>query len=202
LDVAGYVRSVLAGTSEEWPERDEVIELSSRVPVRSIREELATIAGGPGSDAFRATVALAEAGDARAAPALLEAAESGDEQAAELLARLDVTAVAEDVRDLIGRLPRPVPPTESGTESSRARLYEAADAGMRRFWLALALARAGDDDELRAFVEDERAGRAITPLFWGQPEVGWARIRAGGPVPDILRPPSGDEEPAEGGPPR
>ena len=183
--VARYVVNVLADATR--PERTDVIALAARVPSRSVRERLAELAIGGGSDALPAAISLAAIHDSRAVEPLLEAAERADTEAMEALASVDVSSVASRVHALLDATSSVAPPELSGTaERRRSLLYEAADAGLRRFWLALALARSGDEGPLRSFVEDHRDGRVELSLFWGQPEVGWAAIRAGGPVPAVL----------------
>jgi hypothetical protein len=165
---------------------ESAFEIAAKIPVRSVREHLAQIAEAGGPNALAAAGSLASVQDGRGAPVLLAAARDGSEWAAQQLAGIDLSGHLQELREVLAAVPRPPVPQGSGTEESRNAGYAAGSAGSRRFWLALALARNGDDSELRAFLDDEREGRALADIFFGQPEVWWAAITAGGAVPEAL----------------
>jgi CHAT domain-containing protein len=133
-------------------ERWGVIDATPFVPVRSFRERVARLLdGGEEADRLSAALALALAGDPRSAAPLIEAL--GDPgrpdrdraEPARRLALVDVSAVRD-------------------TLAKKCRKFRGDDPSkvMVRFWLALALARAGADAELRRLFED--LGRRVVDV--------------------------------------
>jgi len=162
LALRPYVSSALEDSAA--PEHLGVIALAARVPVRSLRHQLGYLAreGNPDERALAAG-ALAEVGDVTALEpllALLDPATPGWD-AARLLARLDVSARIEDVRR-----------------------HAAAHSDEAQFWLALALARAGDDSELHRVLATE--GLRLQ-FLWGDPSLAVAEFRRGPSLPDPAR---------------
>jgi hypothetical protein len=170
LEVRDY--AVWALETKSTPEHVEAIELAARIPVRSVRERLWALAeDGDPDERFRAAMALAEAGDERAVQPLISTL--GDElrqaDASRLLARLDVSDSLDTLRYRF------------------AVIAHGPDGDEQRFWLALALARTGEDSELRRFLKDYQAGDAELRLMWGDPSLLLAELRRGPALPTPAR---------------
>ena len=170
LEVRDY--AVWALETKSAPEHVEAIELAARVPVRSVRERLWALAEeGDPDERFRAALALAETGDGRAVQPLISTL--GDElrqvDASRLLARLDVSDSLDALRYRF------------------AVIAHGPDGDEQRFWLALALARTGEDSELRRFLADYEAGDAELRLMWGDPSLLLAELRRGPALPTPAR---------------
>ena len=166
LEVGDYVRWVLQPGGDA-PERDEIGARAARVPLRSIRKTLAAIANGDDPASGAAARSLASVGDGSALDPLLaelRAQGAGHTDAGRYLAMLDVSSAASQVE-----------------EAFAAATAAADDDAM---WLALALARAGRDAPLRAFVATLETGAAPLPtLFWGDPAVARAALSSGPALP-------------------
>ena len=146
------------------PEHLDVLEPAARVPIRSLRRQIAYLAAyGEPEERRRAAFALAEVGDEEAVEPLVALLDEAPD-AGRLLARLDVSSRVAEVR------PR-----------------AAAESGDRRFWLALALARAGDDAELVRTIRELDEGRLTIEFLWGDPSVAAAEFARGPALQEPVR---------------
>ena len=179
-EVGAYATWVI-DSRDSLAERLDVIDATPYVSVRSFRERVARLlAEGDGADRLQAALALALLGDTRSAAPLIEAlGDSGKQhwdrtEGARRLALIDVSGV----RDALVEKCRQAP----GDDPAKV---------MVRFWLALALARAGADAELRRLFEDLGRGAAdawelhVPPGQWapGSPDLSPAEM-AGPPLPE------------------
>ncbi len=162
-------------------ERLDVIGATPYVSVRSFRERVARLlAEGESADRLHAALALALLGDPRSAGPLIEAlGDSGKQdwdrtEGARRLALVDVSGVRDALVE----------------NCHQARGDDPAQV-MVRFWLALALARAGADAELRRLFKDLGRGAAdvwelhVLPGQWapGSPDLSPAEM-AGPSLPE------------------
>ena len=162
LAVRRYVAWALQDATS--PEHLGVIPLAARVPVASVRGALRVMTGSANADERReAALALGAVRDSAAVEALVALLDEPgpDVEAARLLARNDVAANAEELGARCSTL-APVP----------------------RFWVALALARAGDDGELVRFLQELGSGAFAFELLWGDPSLVLEELAAGSPLPD------------------
>src|SRR5581483_7955490 len=146
------------------PEHLEAIDLAGRVPVASVRAALRRLAEEGEPDERRRAIFALGAARAEGAVELLLGLVGGadpDVEAARLLARNDVRRHLDAVREVCGRL-----------------------TGDPRFWVALALARAGEDRELFDVLESPHAFSIELPFLDGDPEVAVAELRPGPPLPE------------------
>jgi hypothetical protein len=179
-EVGAYATWVI-DSRDSLAERLDVIDATPYVAVRSFRERVARLlAEGEGADRLHAALALALLGDPRSAAPLIEAlGDSGKQdwdrtEGARRLALVDVSGV----RDAL-------------VEKCRQARGDDPAKVMVRFWLALALARAGADAELRRLFEDLGRGAAdvlelhVPPGQWapGSPDLGPAEM-AGPSLPE------------------
>jgi DNA-binding transcriptional ArsR family regulator len=166
MEVRRYVTWALEDRTA--PEHVSAISAAARVPVTSVRAHLRRLAEAGETDERReAAIALAAVGDERAAEPLLalmdEPATADD--AAKHLARLDLTTHVDAVRSRC-----------AGSYSPEAR-----------FWLAVGLARTGDDTELLSFLHKLTEQQLELPLLWGDPSLLVAELRRGPALPDSAR---------------
>jgi len=182
LSVRDFVLPALE--SDAAPEHRDVIERAARVPVRSVRERLWQLTeSGDADTSRRALFALADAGDARSVEPLLALLgdPAGERDAARLLARLDISRHLDAVRRRCAALASETEPSE------------------RRFWLALALARAGEVSQLLRELRDEKVrearsgvdgaaapGLAYALGIWPDDEDFLAELRRGPRLPESL----------------
>jgi hypothetical protein len=181
----------------------DVIDLFSRIPVRSIRETLRRVAlDADHPSGIRCATVLADRGDPAATdrlatiatepdhPSSLDCAiflaRRGDTRGANrLLTELDSTRAEEAAERLAGL------PIERITDLSRTPLLRAAasDSPMVRFWSRLALARLGDLEALDRIWESLRSAEShqTPPLFWGDPWRPYNALAAARPLPAELR---------------
>lgn len=144
----------------------EAIALAAYVPVESVRAAVRRLAeGGDPAERRQAALALGTALDDGAVEALLGLlGEPGvDVEAARLLARNDISQ-------------------HRGAVQSQCESWPAEP----RFWVALALARAGDDAELLGLLEGVRSLGLELELLWGDPSQVLAELRRGPAVPDAV----------------
>jgi hypothetical protein len=95
FEVREYVLWALENPSA--PERLDVIELATRVPIRSVRQRLVGIAdSGEPEERRRAALALGRAGESQAAGPLLALLDE-ESEAAEALALIDTSAVVDEI---------------------------------------------------------------------------------------------------------
>lgn len=137
-----YAREAIA--SGDADERLAVIDAAPYVPVRAVRDEVVQLmAAGTNQERRRAALAFALMGDDRSVTPLLKSMSDLDD--AELLAtaralsQVDVSVARADVL---------------------AQSRKPSTGVLVRFWLALALARSGDDNELRQLFRALEEGRA------------------------------------------
>ncbi|HSM57533.1 MAG TPA: HEAT repeat domain-containing protein [Candidatus Sulfomarinibacteraceae bacterium] len=131
------------------PPREALIEAAVYVPLNAVRDRLRELAASAHEDdRWRAALALARAGDRAALPPLLQALQDDDEEkwhaAAYALGGIDVSGHKEAVRQAF----------------AEAERYDGSGA---RFWLALALARAGEMEALEEVLVSGDTG------YWGDP---------------------------------
>jgi HEAT repeat protein len=172
----GYLTGVLGEAA--GPEHLAVMEAAARVPLRSVRLQLVHLASEGSADERRfAAFALAKVGEERAVGPLLELLDDPAFAltAARHLALVDVTANREAVRHACSRFGR-------------------AKDRWTRFWLALALARSGEYEELHQSLVALRKGDMEYRLEWGEqedwgdPDLLFAEFRRGPVLPkDTLR---------------
>ena len=125
FDVREYVMWALEDPSA--PEHLDVIELATRVPIRSVRQRLVGIAeSGEPEERRRAALALGRAGESQAAGPLLALLDD-EPEAAEVLTLIDTLAVVDEL--------------EQRWKSGGG------------FWLAVTLARNGRDEPIAAELE-------------------------------------------------
>ena len=162
--LAAALTSAVQAARHDAPERMAMLVLSARVPLKSVRRRLRSIAADSGDPAAPAVAqALAEAGDPSQIERLLAEACAGQWHAFEGLAAMPL----EEAGFASSLLPVPPP-----------------DEPQARFWHALAAARLGDWRWIDRFVSGEEPE---PPLFFGPPGIACARIAALGPWPDALK---------------
>ena len=161
FDVREYVMWALEDPSA--PEHLDVIELATRVPIRSVRQRLVGIAeSGEPEERRRAALALGRAGESQAAGPLLALLDD-EPEAAEVLALIDTVAVVDEL--------------EQRWKSGGG------------FWLAVALARNGRGDAIAAELERISADPDFTDE-WTYTEESTRMeevLRRVGPLPDEVR---------------
>ena len=179
LEVSDYVTYLLNATPEgpsfdqqtlDGLPFDQVIETAVFVPVLQVREALYWLLESEDPAVRWATAqALARARDPQALPELLRMLEAvaGEARAevAELLSLLDVTSALSEVEQIYRQEADP-------------------DA---RFWLAVALAGAGNFRPLEALFHELDAGRLYLRRHWGDPLMFSEKLRACGPFPPPVR---------------
>ena len=168
--IGRILQETAAAPSERRDERREVIEAAAYVPLGRVRHLLHEgLRTWTAEERFLAAQVLAIARDPTAVAPLTEALATAEiprqTEAAEHLCYLDVTAFR-------GRI--------------APALHVVEDAELR-FWLALALAKSGDDTRLleTALTEISRTADDFPP-FWGDPERFLRRVEATGPIPQGL----------------
>ncbi|MDT8305506.1 MAG: hypothetical protein RRC07_06180 [Anaerolineae bacterium] len=147
--------------------RDELIEAALYVPLRPVRRRLRELAtASDEDDSWLAALALARVGDRVALPPLLEALEGDDEGrrqiAAYALAGVDVRGAEEQVR-----------------RAYAASAFEEGSGGP--FWLAIALARAGETGPLAERLASGETG------YWGDPIHFDELVASLPPFPEAMR---------------
>jgi DNA-binding transcriptional ArsR family regulator len=166
MEVRRYVTWALEDRTA--PEHVSAISPAARVPVTSVRAHLRRLAEAGETDERReAAIALAAVGDERAAEPLLALVDepATADHAAKHLARLDLSAHVDAVRSRC-----------AGSRSPEAR-----------FWLAVGLARTGEDAELVRFLHELAGQQLELPLLWGDPSLLVAELRRGPALPDTAR---------------
>ncbi len=176
FEVREYVMWALEDGSA--PEHLDVIELATRVPIRSVRQRLVGIAeNGEAKERQVAALALGRAEDDQAAAPLLTLLDdsASASEAAQALTLIDTSTVVDEL------------------ERRWKGLGDPADGNRTGFWLAVALARNGRGEPLAAELERlaavlvEEAGDSlgISPDDDAQIYEGLARIV---PLPEEIRP--------------
>jgi hypothetical protein len=162
------------------PERNTVVVLATAVPIESVRGRLHEIATSRDDVARGLSArALADSGDAAGLDTLvgLLADETGPdlEEIARVLAHIDVSPAKETIERCCQDL------------ASRPDLRPPEVYGQARFWLALALARAGDAAELIRLGKDNA-------VRWPRPSPVYAAWSVPGIAAEIHRDPPLSEE--------
>jgi hypothetical protein len=161
FEVREYVMWALG--DETAPEHLDVIELATRVPTRSVRQRLVSMAErGTPEERRRAALALGRAGESQAAPALLALLDE-EPAAAEALASIDASAIVDEVE----------------------RRWE-SEGGL---FLAVALARTGRGEALAAELERLSGDPDLSEEYLYTDELLLLEQALGrvGPLPDAVR---------------
>jgi len=128
---------------------------------------------------------LARVGDQRVLPFLLERMERGLPSDLQYLAMLDVSGVKARIRKRCRSLRKLSIQLAKAdrAKTDHAPPILAGQLSQQRLWLAVALARSGDEGELERLLDECAQELVIEPVsFWGNPERAYALVAAGGQV--------------------